>query len=84
MYYVYAIQNQAGNRIYVGLSEDYDRRVREHNLGYVKSTKFYRPWILIYKEPCGSRINARIREKYLKGGCGKEFLKTKYSRVAQR
>jgi hypothetical protein len=30
---------------------------------------------LIYKEVFSLRIEARIREKYLKSGAGKEFLK---------
>jgi len=81
MYYVYAIQSLKDNRIYVGLSNDYNRRIREHNSGYVKPTKPYRPWTLIYSEECGERKNARLREKYLKSGCGKEFLKQNYSRV---
>lgn len=76
MYYVYAIKSLIDNRIYVGLSENCDRRICEHNAGYTRSTKSYRPWVLIYKEECGTRVNARAREKYLKSGCGKEFLKS--------
>jgi putative endonuclease len=32
--------------------------------------------MLVYYEKAGSRIEARKREKYLKSGCGKEFLKS--------
>ena len=70
-------------RIYVGLSADIQRRLSEHNRGYVFSTKGYRPWKLIYEEKVENRIKARIREKYLKSGIGKEFLKS-ISPVAQR
>ena len=64
-------------RIYVGFTNDVERRIREHNQGLTKSTKGYRPWELIYKEELASRIEARAREKYLKSGVGKEFLKSK-------
>ena len=84
MYFVYPIQSLKDNRIYIGLSNDYDRRIHEHNSGYVKSTKAYKPWLLIFKEKCENRQKARRREVYYKSGCGKEFLKQCYSRVAQR
>jgi putative endonuclease len=74
-YWVYAIHSERKPRIYVGMSRDVERRIREHNTGSVFSTKGYRPWTLIYKEVCGQRIEARKREKYLKSGIGKEFLK---------
>ncbi len=59
------------------MTSDVERRVGEHNKGYVFSTKGYIPWNLIYIEDCGNvRINARNKEKYLKSGVGKEFLKS--------
>ena len=75
MYYVYAIKSLKDDRIYVGLSKNVDQRIVEHNKGYVKSTRGFLPWILIYQEEVGERIEARKREKYLKSGIGKEFLK---------
>lgn len=76
MYSVYAIRSLKDGRIYVGLSSNINRRISEHNSGYVFSTKDYRPWKLIYKEEVENRKKARIREKYLKSGCGKELLKS--------
>lgn len=59
------------------MSEDVEKRLKEHNFGQVFSTKGYRPWTLIYVEKCGiNRTEARAREKYFKSGIGKEFLKT--------
>ena len=63
------------NYIYVGLTNDVNRRIIEHNNGENKSTKAYRPFILIYDEQHNTRLEARAREKYLKSGVGKEFLK---------
>ena len=75
VYYIYAIKSSVDNRIYVGLTNDLEERVKEHNQGRTRSTKGFRPWHLIYYETSETRIEARQREKYLKSGCGKEFLK---------
>lgn len=75
-YFIYAIKSQKDGRIYVGISEDPERRLKEHNNGDTKSTKYYKPWKIIYKKLIGSRIEARKEEIKLKSGFGKEFLKS--------
>ena len=75
MYIIYAIVSKIDNRVYVGLTSDLVRRLTEHNSGSVFSTKGYRPWSLLYTEEAIDRVTARQREKYLKSGTGKEFLK---------
>jgi len=76
MYHVYAISSQVKRYIYVGLTSNLEERLRRHNKGYEQTTKAYRPFKLIYKEECDTRIEARQREKYFKSGTGKEFLKS--------
>jgi putative endonuclease len=76
MFFVYAIKSEVDGRIYVGMSSDVSKRLIEHNSGKTKSTKGYKPWQLIYSEVLSSRLEARAREKYLKSGVGKEFLKS--------
>ncbi|MFI5185475.1 MAG: GIY-YIG nuclease family protein [Chitinophagales bacterium] len=76
LFYVYAIRGFVRNYIYVGLTNDIERRFVEHNNGENRSTKAYRPFILIHKEEFNNRADARKREKYLKSGIGKEFLKS--------
>ena len=75
MYYVYAISSLERNYIYVGLTDNIERRLSEHNSGKNKTTKPYSPFVVIYFEECGSRVEARIREKYFKSGIGKEKLR---------
>jgi putative endonuclease len=75
MFTVYAIKSLIKNYIYVGLTNDIERRLNEHNSGNNKTTKPYLPFVLIYSEVVNTRIEARKREKYLKSGIGKEFLK---------
>ena len=76
MHYVYALKSIGFNYIYVGMTTDVERRVKQHNDGKEKTTKFYRPFKLFYTESHKTRTGARDREKYLKSGCGKEFLKS--------
>ena len=75
MYYVYVLSSGIDRRLYKGFTNDLERRLKEHNSGKHKSTKGYIPWRLVYYEEVGSRIEAREREKYLKSGIGREFLK---------
>lgn len=75
MYFVYILQSEEDGRFYVGMTGDVERRLKEHNRGKSKSTKGYRPWKLMKIEEFDKRSDARIREKYLKGGSGKELIK---------
>lgn len=75
MFYVYALKSEARNYIYVGLTSNLERRITEHNNGENRSTKAYKPFILIFSEHTETREKARLKEKYLKSGVGKEFLK---------
>jgi len=74
-YYVYAISSQARNYIYVGLTDNPDRRIGQHNAGHERATKPYRPFKVLLIESFSSRMEARKREKYLKSGIGKDYLK---------
>ncbi len=76
MFTVYAIKSEFRNYIYVGFTSDIQVRIQAHNRGYNKTTKPYAPFVLIYSEKCQSRSQARLREKYLKSGSGKKFLKS--------
>jgi putative endonuclease len=78
MFYTYAIKSLTRNYLYVGLTENVERRLNEHQNGKNKTTRPYRPFILIYTETHNTRPEAREREKYLKSGAGKEWLKSLY------
>ncbi len=62
--------------MYVGLTNNIVRRVHQHQAGKEKTTAPYRPFDVILIEEYPTRPLARKREKYLKSGCGKEFIKT--------
>ncbi len=73
MYHVYILQSQKDSGFYTGLTKDLSRQIREHNGGNVQATKARRPFVLLYSEEYASRDEARIREKFLKTGEGREF-----------
>ena len=76
MYIVYILYSDSFNRTYTGMTSDLDKRLVQHNTGKNRSTKAFMPWRVIYKENFDTRIEARKKEKYLKSGVGREFIKT--------
>jgi putative endonuclease len=57
------------------MTQNIEERIKRHNDGRERTTKFYTPFELIYSEVCETRVQARIREKYWKSGVGKEKLR---------
>ena len=73
---VYAIISLVNGMIYVGMAVDPDKRLLQHNAGKSKFTKGYKPWKMFYSEQAADWKAGRCREKYLKSGAGKEFLRS--------
>lgn len=73
--FVYAIASLNHNYIYVGMTQNIEERIKRHNDGRERTTKFYSPFELIYLEVCETRVQARVQEKYWKSGIGKEKLR---------
>jgi putative endonuclease len=66
-YYIYILTNRTGT-LYVGVTNDLERRVLEHQSGLVDGfTKKYNVTTLIYYEDCGEVEDAIAREKEIKG-----------------
>ena len=70
MYYVYFLKSKKDGKLYIGISQNPDKRLAQHNNGKTFSTKSRRPFELIYKEQHSTRLEARNREKYLKSYYG--------------
>tara|TARA_Y100000310_G_C20640886_1_gene793828 strand:+ start:1136 stop:1393 length:258 start_codon:yes stop_codon:yes gene_type:complete len=83
MYYVYVIQNPNG-KLYKGFTNNLEKRLVQHNAndGFSSYTKNRGPWKLMYQEKYGNESDARMREKFLKTGKGREFLKGRLSAQA--
>jgi len=80
MNYTYVLQSEKDSRLYTGSTNDLRKRLSEHNHGKVSSTKHREPFKLIYYEACINEQDARAREKYLKTGMGKRYLKNRLKR----
>jgi len=77
MYYVYVLLSLKDNKFYTGFAEDLIVRKKKHDNGLVFSTKSRRPLKLIYYEACFSKKDAKAREKYLKSGMGKRYIRNR-------
>lgn len=75
MHYAYILLSKVDNNFYVGLTNDLRKRVGLHNEGKVYATKNRTPFILIYYEAHHSRYDAARREKFLKTGWGKNWIR---------
>jgi putative endonuclease len=77
LYYIYVLQSEKDGLLYTGYTNDLRNRLEQHDKGLVKSTKFRRPLKLIYFEGCKNQQDATRREKYLKSGNGKIYLRNR-------
>jgi len=74
MYYTYVLRSLHDCELYIGFTEDLNKRVKEHAAGEVDVTRNRRPLALVYYEACLSKKKALDREKYFKTGFGRRFL----------
>jgi predicted GIY-YIG superfamily endonuclease len=78
MYYVYILKSKEYESIYTGITEDLERRIKEHNSGEVKFTKFKKPYKLVWYCAFLERKKAYRFERYLKTGSGIAFLRKRF------
>lgn len=80
MFYVYILRSIESNRLYTGFTSDLRKRLSEHQKDQSPYTKKRGPYELIYYEACMDVNDALAREKYLKTGMGKRYLKNRVKR----
>jgi putative endonuclease len=76
-FYTYVLRSIGDKNLYIGWTDDVGRRFNEHNKGMVEATKYRTPLELVYYEACLSKEKAIRREKQLKTGFGRHFLKSR-------
>jgi putative endonuclease len=80
MFYVYVIKSQSTGKTYIGQTADLQKRLTLHNDPNNRLTLHTKrnkgPWILIYSEEYQTRSEAVLRERFLKSGQGREYLKS--------
>jgi len=77
MWYVYVLSSKKTKGWYIGSTRDLRKRILRHNSGKNKSTKHGAPWKIMYCEISLNQKDARMREKYLKSGMGRRYLKNR-------
>lgn len=75
MYYVYVIKSLKDGKLYVGHTNNLIERFRRHNQGLEKATKNRKPFKIIYYEASNIIEDAARRERSLKTGFGRAYLK---------
>jgi len=75
MFYTYLLESLIDKTWYIGYTSDLRSRFIGHNKGKNIATNGKKPWKLIYYEAYIDRIDAKKRERFLKSGSGRKFLK---------
>jgi putative endonuclease len=83
MFWVYIIKSKKDSKFYTGITNDFDRRLMEHNIGETStsSTLNRGPFILVYKEEFSTRKEARKKEKWFKSGVGRKWRNEKFDNI---
>lgn len=81
MEYVYVLQSLKDKQLYIGHTNDLKRRFREHETGKVPPTEPRLPVRLVYYEACWVLEDTIKREKQLKTGFGRAYLKRRFSDI---
>ena len=74
-FYVYVLYSSKLWKTYVGSTSNLETRTISHNVGLKGWTVRGRPWVLIYFETFSSKVEALKREKELKSGNGRAFIR---------
>lgn len=83
MYWTYLLENQNDKSWYIGYTSNLKKRLTEHQGGYGSQTTSRGAkqrgealrWELIYCEGYKNKKDAEGRERFLKSGSGRRFLK---------
>ncbi len=77
MYTVYVLHSHQHDKIYIGYTQDLEDRLKSRNELATKGwTINFRPWKLIHTETYQTKQQALKREKLLKGGQGRNWIRT--------
>jgi len=77
MHFLYILKSLKDSKLYIGTTNNLHRRLKQHNNGQSKSTKYRRPFVLIYQEIYPSKNQAMKREWYFKNtGEGNKLMRT--------
>jgi len=74
-YFVYFAQSLKDNKFYIGVTDNVERRLAEHNNGLARSTRGRRPFIVARTEEYSDIQLAYRRERFLKSKKSAKIIK---------
>ena len=75
MHTVYVIRSKVTGTLYTGQTGDFQRRFEQHQKGVAHYTRNRGPWEILLTEEYATLKEAMRRERFLKTGHGREWLK---------
>src|SRR5438876_2175328 len=75
MHYVYLLRSISDDGFYIGYSTNLRKRFEQHAKGDAFATSYRGHWRLIYYEAYPEEADALGRERYIKSGAGRRFLR---------
>src|SRR3989338_11391291 len=78
---VYILQSLKDKKTYVGYTDNFERRLEQHNSGMSKSTNHRTPFKLLFKEEYKNITEAKKREIWWKSGAGRRKLKEYFNLI---
>ena len=84
MHYVYVLRSVSDGGFYIGYSANLQQQFEQHLQGDSFATSHRGPWKLIYYEAYLEQADALGRERYLKSGAGRRFLKAQLAHYLRK
>ena len=84
VFYVYVLRSESDSGFYIGFSTNLRKRLKQHQDGESFAASHRGPWKLIYYEAYTEREDAEGREKFLKSGAWRRFLRTQLRHYIER
>ncbi|WFB36942.1 GIY-YIG nuclease family protein [Kiritimatiellota bacterium B12222] len=77
---IYVLEGLSTERRYVGITNHLSRRLEEHQAKKTKGGQLLGEFKVLYTEHAEDYKSARVREKWLKSGQGREWLLDQFPR----
>lgn len=78
MFWVYVLKNDLSDKIYIGQTENLEKRINQHNGRNFRKSSYTKlnkgKWVSVYEEEFITREEAIKRERQLKSSRGRNFI----------
>jgi len=75
MVILYILKSKNNQMKYIGITNNLSKRLTQHRSGQSSVSKMLGDFECVYTEKYTNHKTARVREKYLKSGVGREWMK---------